>query len=65
MNHFDAHNDAAQMPVAAQSVPDPAHAVIEFIQTQQGLLIDLGAALSCAMFSMAVIVGVYYLLDRR
>jgi hypothetical protein len=65
MNRLDAPREAAQWHGAAKSVPGPAHAVADYMQTQQGLLIDLGAALSCAMFSMAVIVGVYYLLDRR
>jgi hypothetical protein len=59
MKHLDAPVEAAQLHAATKPVAKSVHAVNDFIHTQQGLLIDLGAALSCAMFSMAVIVSVY------
>jgi hypothetical protein len=65
MKRLDAPLDAVHLHARTQPIQESVHAVTGFVRAQQGLLIDLGAGLTCAMFSMAVIAGVYYLLDRR
>jgi hypothetical protein len=64
MKRLDAPVEAPHMLAAMKPMQGPAHSVTDFIQAQQGLLMDLGAALSCAMISMAVVAGVYFLLYR-
>lgn len=65
MNHFGLPIEPVHPHAAIKSVTDSAYAVAEFIHTQHGLLIDVGAALSCAAFSMSVVIGIYFLLDGR
>lgn len=55
---------AARPQEALMPFLSSAHAVAQFVHARHGWLVSFEAALFCAAFSVAVVIGVYFLLDR-
>lgn len=62
MKHVDALGNDIESNFHRPTIASVPREIVEFVQRQNGQLIDLGIALGCAAFSMGVVIGVYVLL---